>query len=82
MPRAGSLPQTTGDQVGVRWDSFAYYFIVGGIILFASIALTWLSGDHSWARKEDRRCLVFLLLGFFMYFTLYLLWQLYALGAL
>jgi hypothetical protein len=66
----------------MRWDSFIYYFAVGGVILLASIALAWMSGDQSWKRKEDRRCLVFLLVGFLMYFALYLLWQLYAMGVI
>lgn len=66
----------------MRWDSFIYYFVVGGLIFFISLLLSWRGGDHSWKRREDRRCVIYLLAGFAFYLLLYLLWQLYAMGTI
>jgi len=64
----------------MNWDSFAYQYVVGGLIFFSIFILAWRSGDYSWKNKEDRYTSVFLLLTFLVYLCGQLIWQLAATG--
>jgi len=60
--------------------SFIYQFVVGGIIFFLGIFLSWQTQDYSWHKKEDRRVLLFMVGGFLFYLIFQLFWQFSAKG--
>lgn len=64
----------------MNWGPLIYQFIVGGAIFALGFVLAWRSGDHSWARREDRITSIFLIVMVLAYFAGQLLWQLYGLG--
>jgi hypothetical protein len=62
--------------------SFIYQFVVGGIIFFLGIFLSWRTKDYSWQKKEDRRVLIFMTGGFLFYLIFQLLWHFSAKGTI
>ena len=62
------------------WLPLLYQFLIGGIIFFIGIVIPWRQRDYSWKKREDRLTLVYMILGFFLYFILQTLWTLYAIG--
>jgi Ca2+/Na+ antiporter len=62
--------------------SFIYHFVVGGIIFFLGIVLSWRTKDYSWQKKEDRRTLFFMVGGFLFYLVFQLLWHFSAKGTI
>ena len=59
-----------------------YQFVIGGIIFALGLVIPWRAGDYSWARREDRRTILFMLAGVVLYLVLQTLWQLSATGAI
>lgn len=60
--------------------SLIYQFVVGGLIFFLGIFLSWSTRDYSWRKREDRRLLLFMVGGFLLYLILQLLWHFSAEG--
>ena len=65
-----------------NWDSFLYFFVVGGIFFAFGIWFPVKKGDVSWSRPEDRQAVVMIAVGMILYVGLYLVWQLHAIGAI
>ena len=61
-------------------NSYLYQFLVGGLIFFMGIILAVKSGDYSWKRKEDRRFISILIMGYVAYLIFTLLWYFFVLG--
>lgn len=55
-----------------------YQFVIGGIIFFFGFVLSWKSGDYSIKRKNDRLVSLYMILGFFLYFSAQLIWHILA----
>lgn len=64
----------------MNWGPFVYQYLAGAIIFTVGFVLAWRSGDHSWARREDRLTSILLIIMALAYFSGHLLWQLYGLG--
>lgn len=62
--------------------SLAYQFIVGGVIFFLGIFLSWRSKDYSFKKKDDRKIFLFMIGGFVFYFIFQLFWHLAGMGAI
>jgi hypothetical protein len=60
--------------------SLIYQFVIGGIIFFAGLIISWRSGDYSWTKREDRRTFVYLAGGFLLYLIFQTIWHFFALG--
>jgi len=57
-----------------------YQFVVGGIIFALGLIILWRAGDYSWARREDRLTIIYMLAGVALYFTIQALWHFWAAG--
>ena len=60
--------------------SLVYQFVIGGVIFFLGIVLSWRTKDYSCQKKNDRKILFFMIGGFAFYFIFQLLWHLAGIG--
>jgi hypothetical protein len=60
--------------------SLVYQFVIGGIIFFLGIVLSWRTEDYSWRNKDDRRILIFMIGGFIFYVVSQFMWHLAGVG--